>query len=291
MKVKSWAQRQFKKKPRIYIVPTRMGGYLNGLIFLMFLLSVGYGNNLLLIFTLFLFGFNMLWLIQTHFYLHRFKGPRITIEDSFAREDALILIQWDRSSEDSQGLEMNLETVDHSYLIKKGSCRFPSRGVWSFTHLKVSTELPYGLYRAWIYHPLQNVNAFVYPEKLKEVPPLDIKGEIDEGELAAQEKGLHDFWGLGPYEGEESRRISWKHYARSGALVIKEGEKFSSSKISFRYYPELPDKEVELSRLATQMLYCQKNEINFSLNTGTFKNEADRSQKHLKECLRELSKC
>ncbi len=272
-------------------MPTRMGGYLNGLIFLMFLLSVGYGNNLLLIFTLFLFGFNILWLIQTHFYLHRFKGLSVSIEDGFAKEDVLVQISWDDYAEGTSNLELCLETDRNSIPVTQGLCRFPLRGIWNISHLKVATVMPYGLYRAWRYLPLHEIKAFVYPEKLKDVPPLDIKSQIDEGDLAAQEKGLHDFWGMGPYQGEELRRISWKHYARLGTLVVKEGERFSTSKINFRYYPELPDKELQLSRLATQMLYCHKNEIHFSLNTGTFKRDSGRGQNHLKECLRELSKC
>lgn len=291
MNLKNWGRKQFKKKSRIYILPTRMGGYLNGLIFLMFLLSVGYGNNLLLIFTLFLFGFNLLWLIQTHFYLHRFKGLSLAIEDSFAREKARVHLRWDNDPEDAASLEASLEMDESSFPVIQGHSRFPSRGLWKFSHLKVVSRMPYGLYRAWIYFPLKDVKAYVYPERLKEVPPLNIKNLQDEGELSANEEGLHDFWGMGPYKGEELRRISWKHYARLGALVVKEGERLSSSEIQFRYYPELPDKELVLSRLATQMVYCHKNEIQFSLDTGIVKKEAARNQNHLKECLRELSKC
>ena len=71
--MKQWIINQSKKKARIYIMPTRMGGYLNGLIFLMFLLSVGYSNNLLLIFTLFLFGLNLICCIHTHYHLNALK--------------------------------------------------------------------------------------------------------------------------------------------------------------------------------------------------------------------------
>ena len=211
MNIKDWARKQFKKKSRIYISPTRMGGYLNGLIFLMFLLSVGYGNNLLLIFTLFLFGFNLLWLIQTHFYLHRFKGLSLTIDDSFAREKALVHIKWENSPDDASTLETSLEMDENSFPVVQGHCSFPSRGLWSFSHLKVTSRMPYGLYRAWIYFPLKEVKNYVYPERLKEVPPLNIKNLHDEGELNAHEKGLHDFWGMGPYQGEELRQIGRAH--------------------------------------------------------------------------------
>lgn len=272
-------------------MPTRMGGYLNGLIFLMFLLSVGYGNNLFLIFTLFLFGFNLLWLIQTHFYLNSFKGLSLVIGDSFAKENAHIHLRWEKTPSNPTALEISLEMDDHSFPVNQGMCKFPSRGVWCFTHLKLATDRPYGLYRAWIYFPLIDTKAFVYPERLKDVPPLDSRNLSDEGELAAQEKGLHDFWGIGPYQGEELRHISWKHYARFGSLLIKEGEKHLTSEIHFRYHPELPEKELELSRMATQMVYCHDNDIRFSLETARTKKASDRNHHHLKECLRELSRC
>ena len=119
MKIPKWILRQIKKKSRIYIIPTRMGGYLNGLIFLMFLLSVGYNNNLLLIFTLFLFGLNLIWLIQSHFHMHKLKLDAVHLEDGHALESVSVRVCWKNSPLPPLLWELSLEDEgDGSFLVK-----------------------------------------------------------------------------------------------------------------------------------------------------------------------------
>lgn len=271
-------------------MPTRMGGYLNGLIFLMFLLSIGYSNNLLLIFTLVLFGFNLLWLIQTHYYLSGMRPGFIQLEDSFAFESSQLKIQWQSQVDRSAGLQLALESGEHTYLVRDHWVSFPTRGVLNFEHLKVATEMPFGLYQAWIYLPIK-LEAYVYPERLKEVPPINGARANNEGGLTSYTKGVHDFSGLNPYQNDESKRISWKHYARSGDLLIKEGEEAQSTEIHFVLHPDVPDKEVILSEMATQMVYCQQQEMVFSLQTPFAQIRSGIGQEHLQKCLRELCRC
>lgn len=285
--MKQWFINLARKKARIYIMPTRMGGYLNGLIFLMFLLSVGYSNNLLLIFTLFLFGLNLIWVIQTHFHLHALKFESMIIHDGFAQENSQVEIFWKKTPEGKNnwrfrlfGEDFDLKISDHMTVC------FPKRGVWNIQHLRVSSEMPFGLYKAWIYFPV-NVKGFAYPAKLKDPPPIETYHSLNDGEHSSMKKGPHDVWNLGPYQGEESRKISWKHYARTGDLVVKEGEELSNAIVHF-YMPHHQDnKEYLLSKLATQMVVCAKSDMPFS-----FENKpASMTAKHLTDCLRELARC
>lgn len=92
--MKTWFKQQLRKRTRVYILPTRMGGYLNGLIFLMILLSIGYSNNLLLIFTLVLFSFNLIWIIQTHFNLNQLRLARMKIADGYADSKTQLTLSW-----------------------------------------------------------------------------------------------------------------------------------------------------------------------------------------------------
>lgn len=285
--MKQWIIRLSKKKARIYIMPTRMGGYLNGLIFLMFLLSVGYSNNLLLIFTLFLFGLNLIWVIQTHYHLHGLKFDSMIIHDGFARESSQVEIFWKKQPEGKKnwrfrlfGENFDLKISDHM------TVEFPKRGVWNIQHLRVSSEMPFGLYKSWIYLPV-NVKGFAYPAKLKETPPIDFSTTANEGDHSTMRNGPHDVWNLGPYQGEESRKISWKHYARTGDLVVKEGEEFSNAVVHFVLPVHTDNKEYLLSKLATQMVQCAKTDVPFSFE----KKSASLTAKHLTDCLRELSQC
>jgi uncharacterized protein (DUF58 family) len=297
--MKNWVLRQFKKKARIYIMPTKMGGYLNGLIFLMFLLSVGYSNNLLLIFTLFLFGLNLIWVIQTHFHMHALKLESIQIQDGHALENVLVQMHWKKTPDGPHKWNLELEgesgryklaTIEDNQNLSTAQTHFLKRGILQFTHLKVKSEMPFGLYQSWIYFPIK-LEAWVYPARLKDIPSMLYKPSMEEGDHSSLRAGPHDVWNLGPYQGEESRKISWKHYARSGELVIKEGEELNSTIIHFEFFQSAENKEFLLSKIATQMVQCSRSETPFSLNTPSRKFPPGLSSKHLADCLRELTQC
>lgn len=271
-------------------MPTRMGGYLNGLIFLMFLLSVGYSNNLLLIFTLLLFGLNLSWVIQTHFHLHALKLKSVTVRDGHAGEVTDVEVHWDKLPDGPHDWKIALENDDTRFPVRNSGIVIPKRGRWNFKHLLVSTELPFGLYEAWIYHQV-DVTAFAWPSRLRDVPEIMRQISFHEGETPGQITGPHDVKNLAPYEtGQESRKISWKHYARSGELVIKEGEELLNSTVHFRV-SETPDKEHLLSKIATQMIHCARTDVMFSLETAGKITATGISAKHLEDCLRELACC
>lgn len=298
MKLPHWINRQFKKKARIYIIPTRLGGYLCGLIFLMFLLSVGYSNNLLLIFTLLLFGLNLVWLVQTHFHLHALVPLTVQIDEGHAQEGLMVTIQWKRAPPEPHRWMVSLENERTTAVAEPvsnvhgltGLVTLQKRGVHEFQHLLVRTEMPFGLYRAWVYYPVK-VRAVVYPALLKELSRLPVLPATLAGEQSSSTPGIHDVWNLAPYQGEESRRISWKHYARLGELVVKEGEEAVSSMVALRMPGDSPNRELELSRLAMQMLHCYRSDVAFSFDAGLRKHPMAQGKQHLIECLRELARC
>ena len=292
--MKIWIKKQFRKKARIYIMPTKMGGYLNGLIFLMFLLAIGYSNNLLLIFTIFLFAFNLLWLIQTHVHLYRLKLDQVVILSGHAKQLAHVDISWKIAPQEPWNWELMLEGdrgdfsclgVTNSPIRTVGEISVESRGVYRWNHLMVKTSNPFGLYQAWVYFPL-SFQSLVYPTLLNSVD-LDLSGKAEQGELFSDKKGDDDFRGLGNYNNQESRKISWKHYARSGELLIKEGEEKKTPILELELI--LPSaheaKEHYLSYLATQMVECHKRNIPFSLYNNGLKSS------QLQECLKVLALC
>lgn len=274
MNLKKWIRQQFRKKSRVYIFPTRMGGYLNGLIFLMFLLSLGYSNNLLLIFTIFLFAFNLLWLIQTHFHLHRLKLDSVLISSGHAGDQLGVKVFWQTAPQGPWHWQLTLESNQGEFALlnqrdeaskSEGEFAPLKRGQYQWHHLKVATSNPFGLYAAWIYYPLAQ-NSLVYPTLFPNVE-LPLSGKELEGELLEDRKGSDDFRGLSSYQGEESRKISWKHYARSGELLIKEGEekKTPMLELELKLPQEAELKEHYLSYVATQLVECSRREIPFSL--------------------------
>ncbi len=289
------------RKNRIYIFPTKMGGYLIGLLFLMFLLSVGYSNNLLLIFTLFLFGFNLLWLIQTHFHLKALRLSNIEISDAHAFESATIQIHWLKTPKGPLDWKIDLLSKDQSIQTEsyihqehgsQGLMRISKRGLNKWKFLKVSTIQPFGLYRTWVHFELHQ-ESFTYPKTLQDEPIQKLDLNHREGEIPQEKAGPEDIRNFAPYQGEEYRRISWKHYARSGELLIKEGEEQHSPLWIHRL--KLPlgenEKEAYLSDLATKMVYCFRHQIPFLFENDTLSLGPASDETHLRECLRILSLC
>jgi len=298
--MKKWIRSQFRKKSRVYILPTRMGGYFNGLLFLMFLLAVGYSNNLLLIFTIFLFGFNLIWLIQTHFHLYHLNFDSILIDSGHARSAVHVRINWRNCPDLPVNWSFEIETEDEDFklaVINNGP-EFSStdlivarRGLYKWRYLKVSTDRPFGLYRTWIYFPLKQDSIF-FPPLLSKIA-IDPFCQVISGEGETDYKGPEDFRSLGPYDNVESKKISWKHYARTGDLLIKEGFRPSTSSLELKFNEEsyLSNHEQYLSWLATQMVECYRQGIPFSFKfqDKLFPSQSDAF--HLKNCLRELSLC
>jgi uncharacterized protein (DUF58 family) len=278
------------RRERIYILPTSMGVYFNGLIFLMFLLSIGYSNNLLLIFTLLLFGLNLLWLVQTHFYLHQFRLGRLNLEDHHAGSLSSYQVQWLKSPKGPLELKLELLTDNGNVTLADGGFIWPARGVWSWQRLKMSTDRPYGLYRAFRFVSVQGT-AHAYPALMHGSSLGILDGLGQDGQLASGQKGPHDFLGLGAYKGHEMRKISWKHYARLGELLIKEGESLQVPMARLKWDPRMERKEEALSELATQMVLCFRASLPFTFEIdGRLKGPAV-TARQLADCLKDLSIC
>jgi len=297
----NWIKHQFRKKTRVYILPTRMGAYLNGLIFLMFLLSIGYSNNLLLIFTLFLFGFNLLWVIQSHFHLHPLKFEGLSLANGHCGEALPFKILWARVPNAPMKWDLTLETKNESVPLEVfestknyslGEVCLSGRGKWQWKYLKVSSEMPFGLYRVWCFYPLID-QTIAYPKRLKNDFKLVVSGEHREGQCETGRRGQEDIWELAPYQGEEARKISWKHYARTGNILIKEGEELNDAiyKIELKLPSDLNAREVYLSQLASEMVFCHRQNVPFYFKTPHGQWGPSSEGVHLHECLKVLALC
>lgn len=288
-----------KRRSRVYIFPTRMGGYLLGLIALMFLLAIGYSNNLLLIFTIFLFGLNLLWLAGSHFHLARLTPGQVLVEDGHALDPVGVFLRWKRWPRGErqwgftlvgEGVRLKISGLRDEEGRTLGEVVLPSRGIFKWSHLLAESDRPFGLYRTWIYFPV-TASAHAYPALQKEspLPPTEI--ELREGSIVGDRKGDDGLRGLSRYQGEGLRRISWKHYAKSGELLVKEGEELRTELL--RLKPRLPEepkrREVELSRMATLMVSCYRQEIPFIYEAEVPLGPGS-SLDHLRECLRELAR-
>jgi uncharacterized protein (DUF58 family) len=277
-----------------------MGGYIIGLLLLMFLLSIGYSNNLMLIFTLILFAFNLMWLVEGHFHMNDLKYKSIQISNGHAGELIPVTIRWMKSPASPWRWQLTLETEKDELITSSlnfnhheahAFIQAPARGLQAVKYIKVESDRPHGLYKTWIFFNA-NSSFLSYPA-LKSVNEVELSGNSGEGEISSDKKGDDDFKSLAPYQGEEARKISWKHYARVGELVVKEGEEHQASIVKFELQlPENPEQaENYLSTLASEMVFCHRKMIPFSFKSGSFYKHPGSDFRHLNECLAVLALC
>lgn len=289
-----------RSRTRVYIFPTRMGGYLLGLIGLMFLLSIGYSNNLLLIFTITMFGLNLIWLVNSHFHMAKLSPGQVCVDDGHVGSGQTVSFRWKKWPAGDLKFELQLigegnrsdvKIISHEEGRTMGEVRLPFRGFYKWDYLLARTDRPFGLYQTWIYFKV-DVTAHAYPTLLKDMPLPSPEISDREGAITGDKRGDEGLRGLAQYQGEGLKRISWKHYAKSGELLVKEGEELKAQLIKIKL--NLPDekahREAELSRIATLMVYCHRQEIPFLFYGEPLKGPGSHPEL-LKDCLRELSRC
>lgn len=236
-RTRAWARRRHGvdtspfviPKRRVYILPTRLGLLYGGMLFLMFLGAVNYANNLALGLT---FVLASVGLVAMHHCQRNLAGVRIAsaaTEPVFAGQPAHFGIAVDNgapaarreivaATDDNATEPVSVEPNDRAVVYVSAPTRVRGRAV--LDHLQISSNYPFGLFRAWTHAHLP-MSCIVYPKPAERgaMPPPT---ETDIGGAQDSNRGDEDFAGLRAFTpGDSSRRIAWKAYAREQGLQVK----------------------------------------------------------------------
>lgn len=214
----------FKRRPRVYVLPTGAGIAFLALIMAMIFMSAVYASPTLQFLGFFLFALYTLSFAWTHSHLRKLEGLSFTMGDGFAGESAFVKLRAHSGSGDErQGLEIKvhlraegrkavtltspafaLETVGalaETYPVPLTL----TRGRWSVRRITLGTTAPFGLATAWMQAKLEEP-LFVYPRR-KEVTPR----------LRPEESVL----AVSPSPGEENfRTLAESHWMTSALHVV-----------------------------------------------------------------------
>jgi uncharacterized protein (DUF58 family) len=215
---------------RVYILPTRLGLFYASMIFLMFLGSMNYVNNLALALT-FLLG--SIGLVAMHYCQRNLAGVRVqsaatdsvfvdqTARFSIALESDARLMRHDISVASDHSICDPTSVAPGERVTVRVDLPAETRGHLLLDHVQVSTNYPFGLFRAWthVHVPMQ---CIVYP-RLAEPGVIPPPTETDIGGAQDSKRGDEDFAGLRSFSpGDSPRRIAWKAYARGQELQVKQ---------------------------------------------------------------------
>lgn len=276
---------------KLFLIPTRLGRYLLGLNFLIFILAISYSNNLLLLFSLFLIGQTIYWYIETIRYHHQTLG-QLEIPPVYLGETTYLKLEIRQKK--IENIKVLIDNQKH--LLKMNSALeneglFPvimrQRGKHLLQRISFFDSAPFGLFAKKLEQEYQQ-SFFIYPNIYPHQSPIQpYKKEYQTGQLEAQTMGSEDFYSLDKYQSEDFKKISWKHFARMEELYVKKGSSQES-----RYFDLLLKEnmnEEDISFVATQIYLAHKYQILTSLKTPDEFISYGEGDAHFKELMEKVA--
>ncbi len=283
---------------RVYIVPTRLGLFYAGMVFLMFLGSMNYANNLALGLTFILASVG---LVAMHHCQRNLAGVRIgsaatdpvfvgqTARFAVALESEVAIPRYDIvvASDDSVSDPAKITASDRA--VVNALVHTKRRGRLAIDHLQVSSNYPFGLFRSWT-HVHVPMSCIVYPKPTERglVPPPT---QTDTGGPQDSQRGDEDFAGLRKFNvGDSPRRVAWKAYARGQELQIKQyaGTSVTSHLLDWESLPGL-EVEARLSQLTRWIEDAHSAERAYGLRIPGVDIRENIGRAHRQKCLTALA--
>ncbi|MDB5764147.1 MAG: hypothetical protein JWQ21_3142 [Herminiimonas sp.] len=297
----------FLNQRRVFIVPTRAGLGLGGMLIVLFIGSVNYNLSLGFALTFLIAGCAIVDMHLTfrnlaHLYLAAGRAPAV-----FAGEEAqfeLHLInrrKHDRYAvwlcfigEGLPDLPQAADIAAHASCSILLSAPARKRGWLAAPLVRLQTRFPLGLLRAWSYWQ-PDAKALVYPCPEEDSPPLPLASEpTEDGQGRA---GHDDFAGIRAYQaGDSMKRLAWRQIARlgiesGGTLVTKhfEGGATSELQIDFSALPRSMDVEMKLSRMTRWVIEAEARGLPYGFRLGDIAFAASIGPAHQLACLHALA--
>lgn len=237
---------------RIYIVPTRAGLGFALLLATMLAGALNYQNNAALLLTCLLGAALACSMLVTWRELHDLTLRALHAEHGFSGEHLPLQLAFADAGRARPGLRISVGDLDQACPLLAGSGRtrveIPTgrRGWMPMPRLRLSSTLPFGLFRAWGWiTPAQSV--LVYPRALHDVAP-----PARHDDPAERIIGGDEFAGLRDYRaGDPIRHVAWKASARHEHLLVREFDRAAPGQPLRFEWNALPgvDRETRISRL------------------------------------------
>lgn len=218
-------------RQRVYILPTRGGFYFGLLVFTMLLGSMNYSNSLGFALTFLLAGLGFVGMHHSHRNLVNLRLRIARVEPTFAGGEAVFPVRLSNPSATTRyAIYVDIGENDGSRVVDipaggEAEVRLPvsapRRGRLICPRLRVYTEYPMGLFRAWAWAAPERY-CLVYPRPAGE-SQLPAPGAGAAAGRATLQSGHEDFAGLRRYAyGDSLRQVHWKAYPHTGELMTKQ---------------------------------------------------------------------
>jgi uncharacterized protein (DUF58 family) len=282
---------------RLYILPTRAGLAFAGLLFMMLLAGLNYGNSIALMLTFLLAGFGLIAMHLTHRNLLGVVARGVAPVDAFAGEHGLLLVTLE-STGNARRLAIDCEITGSArasvMLAEAGTARadiavpLEKRGRLLVERVKLSTAFPFGLFRAWTYLHLEvPLLAWPVPRGRREAPPEASTG----GAAPAVHRAGDEEWaGLREFRsGDSPRQVAWAAFARGRGLLVKVYQSPAAHQRLFDLASIHGGLEERLEQLSAWVMAAHARGERFGLKLGALEIAPDAGSEHRRRCLDALA--
>lgn len=279
----------------IFILPTRYGWWFLFLICLLYLLGTNYQNNLILLMSFLLLSVFLLSIVLSYQNLSGLTLQCPAATEGFAGGRVQPVINLS-SKKAHFMLQLNLlpqhETVLLPELASAVTLSLPAakRGYYPLPRIRISSQYPLGLWRAWSYVALQQ-HYWVYPTADGDNAALRHAAADDKAQPVKPENGDT----LAAYRnGESVRHLIWKRLARDPANpVVRQQQNSPTAEPDWVVVPALSGDALEhaLRRACQQLLLLEQSGSRYGLKLPSLTVAQAQGPLHLQRCLQELALC
>ena len=280
-----------------YILPTKAGFLMLGIILLMMVAATNYQNNLAYILTFLTASIGLVSILFTFKNLQGLSFKIGTCESVCVGERLLLSVHVKSQSHQSHStIGVGVDSKELSYINVSSQdanrvsigLAAEQRGWLTLPRLMATSSFPFGLLKAWAWFRF-STPILIYP---KPVEPPAFSGINDTSELEenAMKRGVEDLYGLKTYQpGEPISRIDWKALAREKGIFTKEFVDYQSQELVFQWndFKQAGDEDI-LSYLCFLVLKASESNFDYALNLPGRSIPKNSGAAHLTDCLRAL---
>jgi len=303
--VQRWINRRIPRadeleldRSNVFVLPTREGLLFGGLLIISLLTGINYQNSLIYLFTFVMGAVFFGTILQTFQNLAQLKLTVVDVGEGEAGQPIPIILRivaLDGSYRPS--IMLNVEGEPVSATVADGHNSDPvtlalpthSRGWVSCPPIRIATDYPFGLIRAWsFFRPARE--GVATPVPVEPPAPMSVAASEQGDEMAAKfVRGADETHLRGYREGDSLQRVQWKRYARTGQMVVADWEDPAGDPgwIHWDDYPGV-DPELRLSYMAARVRELSENKQPFGLTLPGTGLEPDTGLAHQKAALRLL---
>jgi uncharacterized protein (DUF58 family) len=279
-----------------FILPTRFGWAIVGLMSCLFILGTNYQNNVILMFCYFVFSLLLLALFHSYVSFVQFHVVFRPVTDCFSNQHAQLHL--DLSHKENRSALHSLSNIAvfsklypvYEYL-EDGSNMIAispfSRGLHHVGRVSIESIFPFGLFRCWSHLTVPG-QFFVFPAPSPcslQLRRQNAKGNT--GNKLGVPVTSEDLQGIRDYrDSDPIHHVSWKHFAKGQGLLSKDFSERSAIS-GWLHFSDYFSENVEqaLSEVTFQILALSKQDANFGFSIGKQQIMPNTGMQHQQQCL------